>query len=326
MIKDSKTVINLSIVGAGKISDRSLAPAIAATPGAQLWSVYSRDACRARAFAERHGAASSHAAFTSIEDLLSDPKLDAVVIATPDRLHAEHAICAAQAGKHVFLEKPMTHDVKSAQAVVQACHKADVRLGVAYHLRWHAGHRALIRKIRDGALGPLRHVHATWTLRAEKDDNWRARDEVGRWWSLARTGTHLIDLARWALLPSEGEVTEVRSLITRSVWNGPHDETAIVLLLFASGASAELVSSVAFDSIGRFEIYGAAKNAICEGTLGPSGRGDISIGGEPLQYTAQDPYIGEMRDFVAAVRDYREPEVSGAEGLRNIEILANACP
>jgi predicted dehydrogenase len=318
--------MNFAIVGAGKISERSLAPAIASTANAHFWSVYSRDTRRAQEFANRHGAVAPRAAFTNLEHLLADPKLDAVIIATPDRLHAEHGILAARAGKHVLMEKPMTHDVESARALIQACQAAGVQLGVAYHLRWHVGHRALIKRIRDGELGPLRHFRAQWTLRAKNADNWRAHDELGRWWSLARTGTHLVDLARWTLLPTQGEVTEVRSLITRSVWNGAHDETAVVLLRFASGASAELTASVIYESVPRVEIYGAATSAICESTLGPFGGGHISIGGMPLQYTPQNPYVSEVEDFVVAVRDNRAPEVPGEEGLRNVEILAAACP
>jgi 1,5-anhydro-D-fructose reductase (1,5-anhydro-D-mannitol-forming) len=271
-------VLNFAILGTGGIADRSLAPALAATPGAQLWSVQSRDEARARSFAERHCAAAPCAAFSNLGDLLRDPKLDAVIIATPDRLHAMQAVQAALAGKHVFTEKPMAHDVESARAMVQGCRTAGVRLGVAYHLRWHAGHRALIEHIRRGELGPLRHVRAHWTYRADDAQNWRAHREVGRWWSLAGTGTHLIDLVRWTLLRSEGEVIDLRSLITRSVWTSPHDETAIVSLLFASGATAEIETSVLFDSPSRFEVYGVDGSAICEGTLGPHGSGQILIG------------------------------------------------
>jgi predicted dehydrogenase len=120
-------------------------------------------------------------------------------------------------------------------------------VGVAYHLRWHNGHRAVMERIRQGALEPLRHVRAQWTCRAADNQNWRAHDLVGRWWSLAGAGAHLIDLVRWTPLPTEGEVVDVRSLVSRSVWRGPRDETAIVSLLFASGATADIVTSVLFD-------------------------------------------------------------------------------
>ncbi len=318
-------MLNFAILGTGRIAEKSLAPALQATGSARLWSVYSRDATRAQAFAERHRAAASRAAFNDLSALLSDPELHGVIIATPDRLHVQQGIEAARAGKHVFTEKPMAHAVDSGRALVEVCRAAGVRLGVAYHLRWHTGHRALVERIRHGALGQLRHVRAQWSYRADDAQNWRAHDEVGRWWSLAGTGTHLIDLARWILLPTEGEVAGVRSMVTRPVWKGPHDETAIVALEFASGATAEIVTSVLFNSPARLEIYGAQEYAICQGTLGPHGEGQISIGEVPVEYLPGNPYLGELQDFIAAITEGREPEVPGEEGLRNVEILAAAC-
>jgi predicted dehydrogenase len=312
-------------LGTGAIAARALAPALAATAGARLWSVYGRDAAKAKAFAEGHGAIAPRAVFTNLNDLLNDPQVHAVIVATPDRLHAEQALQAARAGKHVFTEKPMAHDVEAAQMMVQACRTAGVRLGVGYHLRWHAGHRAVIERIRQGVLGPLRHVRAQWTYRADDDRNWRAHEEVGRWWSLAGRGTHLIDLVRWALLPTEGEIVDMRSLITRSVWKGAHDETAIISLLFASGATAEILTSVLFDSATRFEIHGAVRRVICEDTLGDHGGGQILLDDIPLEYASTNPYVGELQDFVSAVNEHRDPEVPGEEGLRNVEIMVAAC-
>lgn len=318
-------MLNFAILGTGRIAEKSLAPALAATGSARLWSVYSRDAARAQAFAERHQAAAPRPTFNDLSELLNDPELHAVIIATPDRLHVDQGMQAAAAGKHVLTEKPMAHDVEPGQALVKACRAAGVRLGVAYHLRWHAGHRAVMERIRQGALGQLRHMHAQWTYCTDDAQNWRAHDEVGRWWSLAGTGTHLIDLVRWTLLPTEGEVVDLRSLVTRPVWKGPHDETAILSLSFASGATAEVVTSVLFDSPARVEIYGTQGYVICEGTLGPHGGGQILINNMPLEYLPANPYVGELQDFVGAITEGREPEVSGEEGLRNVEILVAAC-
>jgi predicted dehydrogenase len=288
--------------------------------------VYSRDSGKAKAFADRYGARAPRAVFTDLKDLLDDPDLHAVIVATPDRLHADQALQAARAGKHVFTEKPMAHEVESARMMVHACRTAGVRLGIGYHLRWHAGHRAVIERIRQGVLGPLRHVRAQWTYHADDDQNWRAHEEVGRWWSLAGTGTHLIDLVRWALVPNEGEIVDVRSIITRSVWKGPHDETAIISLLFASGATADILTSVLFDSATRFEVHGAAGSVICEDTFGDHGGGKILLDNRPLDYPLTNPYVGELQNFVSAVNEQRDPEVTGEEGLRNVEIMIAACP
>jgi 1,5-anhydro-D-fructose reductase (1,5-anhydro-D-mannitol-forming) len=319
-------VIRFAIVGTGGIAEHALAPALGAAKGAQLWSVHSRDLERARAFASQFRAASPRPAYDRLDALLADPELDAVILATPDGLHAEQAIAAARAKKHVLCEKPMATTLDGGRAMVQACREAGVRLGVAYHLRWHAGHRALAKLVHGGALGELRHVRVQWTYRAQSASNWRAHDEVGRWWSLAGVGTHCLDLVRWMLLPLAGEVTGLRSLITRPVWRGPNDETALVALEFAGGATAELTTSVLFDSTTRVELYGTKSLAVCEGTLGPHGQGRITVGGQPLAFEPVNPYVGELIDFVRAIEQNRDPEVSGEEGLRNIELLLEAAP
>jgi predicted dehydrogenase len=324
--------LNLGLIGPGRIADKQLVPALARVPTARLWSVLSRDAERARDFAVRHEAAAPRAAFTDLAEMLADPELHAVVIASPDRLHAEQAIAAARAGKHVLCEKPMTTSVEAARAMVDACAQADVRLGVAYHLRWHVGHRLLRAKVVNGELGELRHMRVQWTYRAADASNWRAHEDVGRWWGLAGVGTHCLDLVRWFMGPSCGEVVEVKSLITRAVWKGPHDETAVVALRFASGASAEIVTSVLFDAPTCVEIHGSRGSAVCEGTLGPHGAGAIrlrAVGANEaseMPFKTVNPYVGELADFISAVRERRAPEVAGEEAARNVAILCEAAP
>lgn len=313
--------LNLSMLATGRIADTRLAPALSRAAGARLWSVLSRDADRATGFATRHGAAAPTSAHTDLAALLADPDLDGVVIATPDGLHAEQALAAIDAGKHVLVEKPMASSGPEAAEMVRAARERDVRLGVAYHLRWHAGHRAVQGLVARGRLGEIRHVRAQWAWPAPDDSNWRARREVGRWWSLAGVGTHCLDLIRWLMVPSCGEVVEIVGVTNKSVWKGPHDETAVAALKFESGATAEFCSSVLFASPSRIEVYGSADYAIGTGTLGPHGGGDIVTTAGELAYEIADPFQGEIEDFARAIRDARPPEVSGAEGLRNVELL-----
>ncbi len=335
------TPVNVAVLGIGRIADKHLVPALARVPAARLWSVLSRDAGRAQEFAVRHEAAAPQPAHTDLAALLADPDLHAVIIASPDGLHAEQTLACARAGKHVLCEKPLAISAEEARAMASACAAADVRLGVAYHLRWHTGHRMLRARVagkgagpgKAGELGELRHMRVAWTYRATDASNWRAAAEVGRWWSLASVGTHAVDLVRWFMTPSCGEVVELKSVITRPVWKGPHDETAVLALRFASGATAEILTSVLFEAPTALEIHGALGSAWADGTLGPHGAGAIRMrpsggGAQPsdLLFKPVNPYVGEIADFVAAIRDGRPPEVDGAEGLRNVELLCQAAP
>ena len=288
------------------------------------WSVLSRDKSRAQSFAERHGAAAPVVAYSKLDELLADPELHAVFIATPDGCHAEEAIAAAEAGKHVLTEKPMGTSVRECAAMVQACTEAGVRLGVAYHMRWHNGHRRVAEMAHQGFFGELRHVRVQWTWPAPDATNWRAAPEVGRWWSLAGVGTHCLDQIRWLLCPSQGEVAEMSSVIGRETFKGPHDETALLNFRFEGGATAQLCSSVLFDAPKRMELYGTRGQALFEETLGPAGGGTITTHEGPLEFQTANPYVGEVEDFVGAIRENRPPEVDGEEGMRNVELLAHA--
>ena len=317
-------MLNFAILGTGKIADRSLAPALAASDGARLWSVLSRNRVGAEDFADRHSAAAATPAHDDLSELLADEELHAVLIATPDRLHADAAIAAAEAGKHVLVEKPMCTDREDAVRMVDAAARAGVTLGVAYHLRWHAGHRKAVAAAHAGELGELRHVRARWSYLARDAANWRAHPEVGRWWSLGAVGTHCLDLVRWTLVPSCGEVVELKSIISRGVWDAIHDETALLALRFESGATAEVCSSVQFNAPTVLEIHGSSSSIVCSGTFGPHGAGTVRDDRGAIDYEVEDPYVGEVEDFTSAVRDGRSPAVDGCEGSRNVDLLLRA--
>src|SRR5918911_2669081 len=101
-------MLRWAILGAGDIADRGMAPALNRAADTQLEAVYCRTMDKARAFATKHNV---EKAYDSIDRMLADPAIDAVYIATPNSLHAEHTIAAAKAGKHVLVEKPMATTV-----------------------------------------------------------------------------------------------------------------------------------------------------------------------------------------------------------------------
>ena len=313
--------LSMALLGTGRIAETELAPALAASSGLRLWSVLSRDREQARDFARRHRARAPEPAHDRLDALLADPGLEAVLVATPDALHADQALEAIAAGKHVFVEKPMVTSSADGRRVVEAAEAAGVTVGVAYHLRWHGGHRAMERLIRGGSLGELRHMRVQWTWPAPDDSNWRAGSDVGRWWSLAGVGTHCLDMIRWFMVPVCGEVVGVRAVTSNAVWGGARDETALVALTFESGATAEFCSSVQFESPSRVEVYGDQGYVIGNHTLGPRGAGTIFARTGMVPYMVRNPYVGELADFAAAVREGRPPAVGAREGLRNVELL-----
>ena len=167
-------------------------------------------------------------------------------------------------------------------------------------------------------------MRVQWSFRARDDSNWRAHRDVGRWWGLAAVGTHCLDQVRWYMQPSCGEVTRIIPHITRNVFKGPHDETALLALELESGATAEICTSVLFDAPKRMEVYGSDGYAVFEDTIGPHGAGRIVTHEGEHAFEVADPYTGEVEDFAAAVREGRDPEVNGEEGARNVTLLEEA--
>ena len=316
--------MNIAILGPGGISDDQHAPAVRAHPDSQLWSVLSRSQDRANTFSGKHGLKAPTPAHTDLGKLLSDPDLHAVIVASPDRLHASQVIQCAEAGKHILLEKPMATSLEECDRMIAACKASNVQLALAYHLRWHEGHRSMQTALTNGRLGSLRHMRVHLTFDAPDGGNWRSTPEAGRWWSLAANGTHCLDQIRWIMCPSEGEINKVQCLISRSKFSSPHDESAIVALGFESGATAELCVSVQYASKSRIEIYGDDGEVRMEDTMGRHGGGAIFVNGTPHDFRSTNPFLGELNDFVEAVRDNRPPEVGAVEGKRNVELLLKA--
>lgn len=312
----TKKQLKVGLIGPGSIARERLIPALRAIEGASFWSVLGRDLGRTKEFATTLGAAAPEPAYTDISAFLADTALDAVIVASPDKLHAEQCLAAAKAAKHVFVEKPMATNHADALAIVDACAKANVRLAVGYHLRFHQGHILVKEMLNAGRIGQIRHVNISWTMISKPD--WRATSDLGRWWSLAALGTHSLDLVRWFV---ESEIKQSYALTSSPVYGGPHDETSVVSIGFQSGATAQILSSVIMRAPRLIEIFGSEGSIRCVDTLGPRGAGQILLNGEEQAFQVADPYKAELTDFCNAITGGAAPSSEGSNGAANVALL-----
>ena len=319
-------MIKIGVIGLGKIATNSLIPAIGEARGACLWSVLSRDLEKARRIAVEFSAHSRNPAFDNLQTFLSDPELDAVVVASPDKIHASHSLAAIDKGKHVLVEKPMATSIADAKMMTAAARQSGVKLGVAYHMRWHQGHRELARRVWNREYGEIQTIRAHWTFNSPDSNNWRAHDKLGKWWSLAGVGTHCLDWILWMMRPICGEVEDVQSVVSRADATSAHDTSVAAHLKFQSGAIAHMFCSAVHDTPTVGEIYGSTGYALCRETIGTSGGGSIITDAGPIEYDNLNPYVGEIDDFVSAITNDRDPEVPGEDGLRNVALLTESCP
>jgi len=323
--------LGFGIAGTGMVA-RYHAQAIAATPGARLAAVCRAERGRASEAAAELGAPCE----PDLQALLARSDVDAVCLCTPSGLHAGQALQAARAGKHVLVEKPMALSLADADAMIGACREAGVRLGVALQRRTDPATRALHDAIRAGELGEM--VLGTASVPYFRPQSyyesaaWRGTWALDGGGALMNQGIHLVDLLLW-LMGGEAEVVGASAAAL------DHDieveDCAVAALRFSSGAMGALVATTAaapgFPH--RVEVYGTRGGAQIEGDTvarweggsprlqpAPAGSARAGAGGSPTGIGTTGHTL-VVRDFAEAVREGREPLVSGEEGRRSLALV-----
>ena len=320
-----------AIVSTGFHPDLKVAPAITEARGSDLVAVYSRARGRAEDFAAKHGA---DAAYDSLDAMLQDSRVDAVLVCSPNSVHAAHTLQAARAGKHVLCEKPMATTLEDAVSMVQACREQGVNLGVGYHLRTHPGHLMARRSIEEGVLGRLVLAQGQWGFGVRGQEGPPPRSGNRLWWddpeliggasTMMGTGVHVVDLMRFLI---GREVTEVNAMTDGQTSQQPLEQLATVSLRFEGGTIATIACSRLLpDSRNDFAIYGSMGRVAGQATLWEGRQGRVELVSDHVHRTevCADHYLGnfiaEVEDFHRAIEEDREPAATGLDGLRVVEI------
>jgi predicted dehydrogenase len=278
---------------------------------------------RAREVASRLGCKP----YTRIEDLLARRDVEAVSIATPDPLHREHAVLAAEAGKHILLEKPLAPTVAEGRAIVDAARKAGVLLMVDYILRFDPRYLAVKAAVDRGELGRLEVLWARRSIRRRFAANY-----VPWTHPLLGTATHDVDMMLWL---TGSRVVRVYGESISRVWERYGAEDSVLALLrFEDGAIASyettwILPDGALSGVeSRLHIIGDKGAAYIElpyqGVLlyGETGTESPDTHYWPL---LQGEVMGDLREalahFIECVAKGQEPRVTGEDGLRSLEVV-----
>ncbi len=200
----------------------------------------------------------------SYEALLADREVEAVVLATPHAAHPRQVIAAAQAGKHVFCEKPFALTRADAQAAVDATTQAGVTLGLGYNRRFHPEMTQLREQIRTGALGTILHVEATMTFANAlwlQPTQWRANRAETPCGGLTPLGVHAID----GMIDLCGPIDHVYCQSFRRVVAIDADDTTSILFRMQAGMSGYLGTMTATGPGFSFQVFGSAGSVRLEG-------------------------------------------------------------
>ena len=310
-------MFNIGIIGPGRVAERH-AIALKNISNARLWSIAGRTLDSAKVFAEKH---QPHASiYDNLHEMLNDPELHAVIIATPDNLHAEQIILSATAGKAILVEKPVCTSIESGQAILAAMAKLPTFLTVGYHLRWHQGFRFIAQKAQNNELGEIQHIQLRWGVNFIDHAKWRLDPVYGRWCCLSALGTHMIDLVRWILLPTCGEVVKQSSKV-QYVANTTIDGAVEISMRFESGAIADIFCSLTDDEPLSLEID--AKNARVKGDnlAGSTEQRKLTINNNAFSFSETNVYVEQLNAFVQSIENNMQPEVTLEEGLKNVAHL-----
>lgn len=281
-------MLGWGILGCGDISDKRGAPAINAQPQSRLVCVQSRSAANAASFAERHGAKwhTPHRV-----ELLSDPDVQAVYIATEHHRHHEDVLAAAEAGKHILVEKPMALTTAHCREMIAACQANGVALQVAYYRRYYPKMIRMKELLDSGAIGePVTasiHLAGRISREAATPANWRLNAELSGGGALVDTGSHRLDLLCWLL----GEPERVAALAECREMPIQAPDMESLLIRMRSGVHVVTRHGYRTRSEDEFTIVGTEGTLSATPVDGPEVR---LTGGGGQSYGAVHPGMGQV--------------------------------
>lgn len=310
----SDRVLRWGLIGCGDIARKRVAPALRDGAGCELSAVSRARAELAEGFAREFSARRWHADWN---ELVRDPEIDAVYVATPVDLHAPQTIAAAEAGRHVLCEKPMALTAVQCRAMIDACRANGVRLGVAYYRRFYPVLRRIREILAAGEIGRpgLAVIQAfEWhTIPEGSARAWFFNKERNGGGVMMDFGCHRIEV----LLNLLGPVDEVRGLVGNTLFRREVEDTATACFRFREGPIGMLAVSVSLEEPhDSLDLYGSEGSlhvpVLNRGTLRVLHRGEERRESHPPHANLHQPLI---EDFAAAVLQGRQPEVGGETGL-----------
>jgi predicted dehydrogenase len=318
----SDAPVQVGVVGLGYWGP-NLARNFDRLPGAELrWICDADDAKRDRMAPQFPGTRAT----AELDDLLNDPELDAVVIATHVPSHPVLATRALEAGKHVFVEKPLAQSVAEAEQVVAAAEQADRVLMVGHLLEYHPGVERLKQIADDGELGDLHYIYSN------RLNLGKLRADENALWSL---GAHDVSV----VLRLVGEEPVEATAVGESYMRPGIEDVVFCYLRFPSGLAAHLhLSWLDPHKDRRFTVVGSKRMATfddmeIERKLTVYDKGfdqDFSSYGEYIarsgdiwspRISNEEPLRIECRHFIERVRDGAEPRSGAESGLRVVRVL-----
>jgi predicted dehydrogenase len=245
-------MLRAAICGAGHWGTRLIESVQGKSAKIGFVTAVTRNPADKRPLAERYRLALT-ASYTQV---LADGGIDAVVLCTPHSQHAAQIVAAAQAGKHVFVEKPFTLTRADAEAAIAACQAAGITLAVGFNRRYAPAYADMTRRIAAGEIGALRHIEGQFSGPPSyqiEPDNWRSNQTESPGGSMTARGVHVVD----GMVHIAGPVATVFAFSERLQLDIDVDDTTACLLRFAGGVTGTLGTLHAASQFWRIHAFGS---------------------------------------------------------------------
>lgn len=300
--------VGLGIIGTGWWGD-TLAVSAVETGKVRIAACYARTESARDAFATRHACASA----PTLDALLNDSEVQGIVIATSHSSHLPLIEQAADAGKPIFVEKPLTLTVGEAQKVVEIVRSTGLHLQVGHQRRRTAANRKIKEMIDTGKLGPIQAVEANQSVPkalSHTPDSWRRDRAESPLGGMASLAVHKIDTMHYLVGPMKRVFTFTKNTMDEP----PIDEATVIAIEFHNGAVGTLITSFVVPAISQISVFaiGASAHNVADGTrllTQTEGADQTEV---PLD--SVDPVIDQLTEFAAVIRGEAIPETGPAQG------------
>jgi predicted dehydrogenase len=313
--------LGFALVGLGGLSTGQLGPALQKTQFCRLAAIVTGTPSKIPVWKDRYKLPDKNVYnYDTMEQMADNPDIDVVYVVTPNALHGEHTLKGFKAGKHVFCEKPMEVSVERCQHMIDAATKAGRMLGVGYRCQFDPNHLECRRLATEKVFGELKTIDAGFS-RPITATEWRVKKALAGGGPLMDVGIYALQACRFVSAREPMEVTAKFGPVTDTEKFKEVEESVDWQMTFPGGLKTTC----------RTNYKAAGDNAFTvtaeKGTFGLSpaynynfARGTRSDG-QPISLPAINQFAAEMDDFAQCITNHKPSKVSGAEGLRDVNIM-----
>lgn len=320
IIPRKKEKLGVALVGLGYYSTDLLAPALQHTQHCELKGIVTGSPEKIPVWQEKYGIADRNVYnYENLHTVADNDEIDIIYVVLPTGLHAQYSIIAANAGKHVWCEKPMALTATDCQSIIDAAAKNKVQLTVGYRMHHEPNTQKIMRWAKELPLGKIQRIEAAAAYRDGRTNHWKFTKKLGGG-AMYDMGVYPLNGIRYAAGAEPITVVQAKQSTTRPEIFSEVDETTEFTLEFANGIIAKGMTSLGqpanklhvdtatgWYELEPFSSYSGIKGQASDGTLF-----DASI---PIQQAKQ------MDDDALAIKEKTAPLVPGEEGLRDIRIV-----